>query len=106
MILDRIVSVKYLLPNASNTSKESYVSNLALLNVKMDIQPASDQTIALTGGVLGYSFTGYTTQSGIFEGNYLTVSGTGEIYIVRGVKNWSFPKIIPHYEYFLERVRE
>lgn len=107
MILDRIVSVKYLLPNATNADKEGFVANIALLNVRINIQPASDQTIALgEAGAEGRTFEGYITQSGIHEGNYLTTSGTGETYIVRGVKDWSWPKILPHYVLLLDRVFE
>lgn len=106
MIQDKIVSVKYLLPDASDSDKESYVANAALSNVKINIQPAGDQTIAIVGGVLGQTYTAFTTRSGISEGNYLTVSGTTNVFIVRGVTDWSTPNLIPHYELLLDKVKE
>lgn len=106
MILDKIISVKYLLPDAADSDKEGYVSNAALSNVRINIQPASEQTIALVEGVLGQTFIAFTTQSGIAEGNYLTVSGTSDNYVVRGISDWSSPNLIPHYQFLLEKVKE
>jgi len=106
MVQEKIASVKYLLPDSDDSDKESYVTNAALSNVKINIQPASDQTLAITEGVLGQTYIAFTTRSGIAEGNYLTVSGTNETYLVRGVKDWSSPKLIPHYELLLDKIKE
>lgn len=106
MILEKIVSVKYLLPEAADADKEGYVSNLALSNVRINIQPASEQTLSLVDGVMGQTFTAFLTQSGIAEGNYLTVSGTSNNFVVRGITDWSSPTLIPHYQLLLEKVKE
>jgi hypothetical protein len=93
-----IVAVSQKQPDAGNADKEGYVSNAALSAVKMNIQPATAEVTVLVEGAFGKTYTGFTSVSGIAIGNRLTVSGTGDVYYVRGVKNWNQPPM-PHFEY-------
>lgn len=80
------VSVEHYTRDISNTNKEGYVSDLGLAAVPMNIQPSSNEVIALTGGAYGKSYTGFTTASGILDTDRLTtVSGSYTVkYIVKG----------------------
>lgn len=81
-----------------NSDKENY--SVINVSVPMDIQPASAELIAITEGRYGQVFKAFTTYSGIAIGDRITVSGTGDIYKVRGVDNWNRPPM-PHVELVL-----
>jgi hypothetical protein len=97
---DRLVAIRRLKTDADNTKKESYVLNLALQSVVMNIQPASAEDTVLIDGVFAKTYRAFTTESGIKTGDHLTVSGTGNQYVVKGVQDWDFDPI-PHYECLL-----
>lgn len=97
MILPKLVYVARLSPNASNNDKEAYVT---ISNAKIDIQPASAELTAVAEGVYGQTFRAYTPASGISIGDMLTVSGTNDSFIVKGVDNWNYGAI-PHLELVL-----
>lgn len=97
MILDQILAIERIQKDVTNSRKESYVSNLALQAVKCQIQPASPEDTAIADGVFGQTFMCYTTESGIKQGDKVTVSGTGEVYRVKGIEDWSMDPM-PHYE--------
>jgi hypothetical protein len=106
LILDSVVAISRLQKDLDNSSKESFVQNAALQDVKCQIQPATPEETAVANGVFGQTFLMFTSVSGIFPGDYITVSGTGEGYRVRGVENWAGIEGIPHYEITLLRLEE
>lgn len=106
LILDAIIAISRLTRDADNASKESYVANAALQAVKCQIQPATPEETAVADGVFGQTHIMFTTQSGIFSGDRITVSGTGEIFRVKGVENWAQIEGAPHYEITLARMLE
>jgi hypothetical protein len=106
MILDQLISIKRLQKDANNSNKEQYIYNVALSEVKCQIQPSTAEETALADGVFGQSFTMYTVTSGILSGDHVTVSGTNETFRVKGVEDWSQIDLIPHYEIFLVRMEE
>lgn len=99
-ILDKVVSVEKFQTDAGNSNKESYVVDMSLQAVKMNIQPASAEDTVLVDGVFAQTSTAFTTNSGIGAGNQLTVSGTGTKYVVKGVEDWNFDPI-PHFRLLL-----
>lgn len=106
LIYDQIVAVSRLIKDADNTSKEQFQANMALQHVKCQIQPATPEQTAISNGVFGQTYTMFTTTSGIFAGDKITVSGTGEILRVRGVEDWSQISGIPHYEVTLVKLED
>lgn len=98
MILDRTVNIARLTPDESDTDKEAYVDVLS--GVRMNIQPASAELLALSEGQIGRTFRGFTTISGIYISDRITVSGNNVQYIVKGVEDWYFGPI-PHLELLL-----
>jgi hypothetical protein len=97
MILDKKASVQRLTPDQSDNDKEQYASVTGLGNIDINIQPASPELVAVTEGALGRTYDAYTTISGIKIGDRITVSGTNDHFIVKGVRDWFFPPI-PHLE--------
>lgn len=106
MILDRLISIARLTKDSDNAQKESYVSNAALQAVRCQIQPASPEDTAIAEGVYGQTYLGFTSISGILSGDKVTVSGTGEVFRVKGVEDWSYPDLSPHFEFTLVRWEE
>ena len=106
MIVEHIISISRLTKDLDNVDKESYQVNAALAHVKCQIQPASSEQTAISAGVFGQTYACYTTQSGIMTGDQATVSGTGEVYKVRGIEDWSQIEGIPHYEITLLKAEE
>lgn len=106
LIQDRIVAISRLQVDADNANKEQYVVNEALSFIAVNIQPATAQDTAIAQGVYGQTYTMFTTESGILSGDKVTVSGTGQIFIVRGVEDWSYPDLAPHYEITLVEMEE
>lgn len=98
MILDRTVNIARLTPDNDNADKETYVT--LLTGVKMNIQPASAELLALSEGQIGKTFRAYTSISGILLSDKITVSGTSSTYIVKGVEDWYFLPL-PHLELLL-----
>lgn len=98
MYLDKNASVSRLSPNASNNNKEAYAT--IFNNVKINIQPASAELVAVSEGVYGQTSLGFVSVSGIEIGDLVTISGTGDQYVVKGVNEW-FYNPIPHLEIVL-----
>jgi hypothetical protein len=92
MFADKVVFVEIFAPYASNNNKEAYITHSGFgtgvngnpAAVRMNIQPMSAQMTILVEGVIGKTFTGFTTASGLVEGMRLTVSGTSQQFIVQG----------------------
>lgn len=101
MILDKVGSIKRL--TETSTDKEDY-QVIGLNKFPLHVQPAGNTKIALTDGVYGKTYEVFTTQSGIFSGDRLTVSGMfidgvtqNKELFVQSVGNWNFQPL-PHYE--------
>jgi glutamate synthase domain-containing protein 3 len=100
MYLDKIASVERLMPTAANNNKENYqaVGNYAA--IRINVQPASAELTAVSEGVFGQTFQAFVTVSGIRIGDRITISGSGQKLIVKGIQdhNWG---PIPHLEIVL-----
>ena len=100
LYLDKVVSIERLTPTDSDTDKEQYraVGNYGA--VRMNIQPASAELTAVSDGVYGQTYQAFVTVSGIKIGDRVTVTATGDKYIVKGISdhNWG---PIPHLEIVL-----
>jgi len=104
-ILDSVIAVKRLTKDSNNTKKESYVANAALQSVKVNLQVAGGEEIAIADGVFGQTYTGFTTCSGLKTGDHITISGTSETMVIRGLENWDSDPL-PHYEFVAVRMEE
>lgn len=100
MITYKTTSIARLTVTVGDSDKESYVTVEGLERVAMDIQPANAELIALTDGVMGQTFRAFTQESNIFIGDRVTVSGTSDVFTVRGIDNWDYGPI-PHLELVL-----
>lgn len=100
MIFDKKASVEKHTPDAGDSDQEQYAAVDGLGNIDINIQPASAELIAITAGAVGLTFEAFVSVSGIFVGDRITVSGTGDQYIVKGVRDWFFAPI-PHLELIL-----
>jgi hypothetical protein len=89
---DRYVSVEHLVKDSASLKKWGYVADVGLVYIPVNIQPASPDTVNLYGGAMGSMFTMFAgpTASGILDGDRLTVSGSGEKYIVNGRENFDY----------------
>lgn len=100
MFLNQNASVARLSPNSNDNDKEAYVELSGKGNIAINIQPASDQLVAVSEGVYGKTFTAFTSVSGIEVGDRVTLSGVGKKFIVKGIKDWYYEPI-PHLELLL-----
>lgn len=66
-------------------------------NFRLNIQPATGESIALINGAYGKTFTAFTTYSGLNIGDGLTVSGTNIFYHVKAVRNFDYG-VLQHFE--------
>jgi hypothetical protein len=66
----------------------------------INIQPASPELLAVSEGVYGQTYKAFITYSGLQIGDQITVSGTNDKYIVRGIDDWNYGPL-PHYEVVL-----
>jgi len=100
MYLDKVVSIDRLTPLESDSDKEKYLAVGNYHAVKMNIQPATAELTAITDGAYGQTFQAFITISGLRIGDRVTVSGTNEKFIVKGINdhNWG---PIPHLEVVL-----
>lgn len=104
VLVDRYVKVEHLDPDNGNANKEGYVVDLSMLAVPCNIQPTAAEMVALYGGAYGKACTVFTTVSGILETDRLTVSGTGQQYIVKGKQIFDY-QVGMHSEYYTELVQ-
>lgn len=96
-ILDKTVSIQRLTVVLSDSDKEQYQEVGNMHNVAMNIQPATPELTAVSEGVYGQTFQAFTAVSGIKIGDRVTVSGTSEKFIVKGINNW-YNAVLPHLE--------
>lgn len=112
-VMDKTAFVARLTGDAADADKETYTtysgftasSGVATAAIRINIQPASAEITALTEGVMGKIFTGFTNASGVVEGMQLTASGTGEQYFVRGREVHDNGILPRHYELTLSKDR-
>lgn len=95
MFLDKVATVYRESPTASDNDKEAYATIYP--SIRINIQPASAELVAVAEGVYGQTSLGFVSVSGIQIGDRVTVSGTGDSYIVRGINDWNYLPI-PHCE--------
>ena len=101
MLLDKLVFVSYL--TVSGTNQEAYVSHPAWpAGLRMNIQPAGPSLTQLSEGQLFKTYKAFTTVSGVIEAYRVTVSGTSEVYTVRGRERYDYGSG-QHYELILEK---
>lgn len=100
MYLDRVCLVERLQPIAGSTDKERYqvVGNYGA--VRINVQPATAEVVAISNGVYGQTFTGFVSVSGFKIGDRVTISGGGSQYIVKGIQD-QFYGPLPHLELVL-----
>ncbi len=107
MIEDKTVFVSKITSDGAGTDKETYTTYSGFLEhglrssaVRMNIQPASAELTAISDGEVFKTFKAFTSNSGIVEGMRVTVSGTNDIYTVKGREKFDYVIGI-HYELVL-----
>ena len=103
LFTDMYFSVEHLVLDAGNVNQEGYATDLSLINVPGNIQPSTPEMTALYGGAYGKVHTLYTSTSGVLEGDRLTVSGTGQKFIVKGKQDYEYEPM-QYAQYVLEEV--
>lgn len=109
MFFDKTAIVSTLQVNNPVSDQETFVTysgfvinGIVAAAVKLNIQPASPELTAISEGEVFKTYKAFTTVSGIVEGMLLTVSGTNELYRVRGRE--AFPYGMgQHYELTLAK---
>lgn len=104
MLQDKTVIISKITSDGSGTDKETYTTYSGFLEhglpsaaVRMNIQPASAELTAITEGEVFKTFKAFTTNSGVTEGMRATVSGTNDVYTVKGRERYDYGVGI-HYE--------
>lgn len=87
-ILDKTAFVSVLTGGVPTTFSGFLFNGVASPAIRINIQPATPELTAMADGQFFKVYKGFTTQSGVVEGMRLTVSGTGEEYIVRGKERY------------------
>ena len=98
MILDRVCNIWRLSKDSDNRKKESYKVYAPLADIAINIQPATPEDTVFAEGLFGHAYVGFTTASGILEGDKLVMQVTGEQLIVKGKTNWMTPSDLAHIE--------
>lgn len=105
MLLDKTAFVARMTRDISDADKEAFVTHsgfvgplgIATAAIKINIQPADAQLVAISDGVIGKTYKAFTRASGVLEGMRLTISGTGERYMVTGREPYNYG-VEEHYE--------
>lgn len=97
VITDAVVAIQRLTKDSDDTDKEQYQVNEALKSVKCQIQPAAREDTEIVDGVFAQTNIMFTSYSGLQVGDKVTVSGTGQVYKISGIEDWSMDPM-PHYE--------
>lgn len=100
MFFDKIASVDELAPLSGDSDKEEYQAVSDLQAIRINVQPASAELTAISEGVFGQTFQGFTSALNIKIGHRITISGTGQKYIVKGINDHAWGPI-PHLEIIL-----
>lgn len=100
MFFDKTAFVSELASNSPTTDQETFA--LTGQAIRVNIQPASPELTAISDGEVFKTFRAFTTASGVREGMLLTVSGTSNVYRVRGREAYDYGAG-QHYELTLVR---
>lgn len=100
MFFDKVASVDALAPTSGDSDKESYQAVSGLEAIRINVQPASAELTAISEGVFGQTYQAFTSALNLKIGHRITISGSGQKYIVKGINdhNWG---PIPHLEVIL-----
>lgn len=97
MLLDKVAHIKTLQVNNPSTDQEVFVTHsgfsfngVTAAAIKVNIQPASPELTAIADGEVFKTYKAFTQASGVVEGMTLTVSGTGDLYRVRGREAYDY----------------
>lgn len=97
MLLDKTAYIKTLQRNNPVAGQEVFVTHSGFLTngiasaaIKVNIQPAAPELTAISEGEVFKTFKAFTQASGVVEGMLLTVSGTSEMYRVRGREAFNY----------------
>lgn len=99
MLFDKFVSVEYRVTSGTYNNSV-YVPHPSFTWVPVNIQPIQPE-FGVSDGMAFKHYKVFTTASGIVEGMRLTVSGTGERFVVRGRQRFDYI-VAPHYELVVE----
>jgi hypothetical protein len=109
MIFDKTAFVSALQLNNPVSDQEVFVTysgfrlnGITTAAVKMNVQPASPELTAMAEGQMFKTYKAFTTASGITETMLLTISGSNEVYKVRGREAFAYG-MGQHYELTLEK---
>jgi len=109
MFFDKVAFVSTLQVNNPSTDKEVFVTHSGFrmrgvpsAAIEINIQAASPELTAITEGEVFKTYKAFTLASGVVEGMILTVSGTGEVYRVRGREAYAYMSG-QHYEITLAK---
>lgn len=104
MFFDKVAFVSALRKDNPSSNKETFIAYSGFLlgglptsAVKVNIQPASPELTAIADGEVFKTYKAFTATSGVTEGMTLTVSGTSNIYRVRGREAFDY-RAGKHYE--------
>lgn len=104
MILDKTAIVSVLVEDNPSADKETFVTysgfqygGVTAAAVQVNIQPASAELTAMADGQMFKTYKAFTRASGVLEGMLLTVSGTNQVYRVRGREVYNYG-VEQHYE--------
>ena len=109
MFFDRTAFVSTLQVNNPVSDQETFVTysgfrmfGVQSAAIKVNIQPASPELTAMSEGDMFKTYKAFTTASGVIEGMTLTISGTSELYRVRGREAFAYGSG-QHYELTLAK---
>lgn len=104
MFFDKTAFVSALRKDNPSTNKETFMPFSGFLfggsvstAIKVNIQPASPELTAIAEGETFKTYKAFTSASGVTEGMLLTVSGTTQLYRVRGREVYDY-RSGKHYE--------
>ena len=104
MFFDKKASIQRMTKLVDNQYKGEFQVVSGLQDINVNVQPSNPESTDLVGGIFGKTYDVYTTQSGIRDGDKLTVSGTfidgitqNKDIRVTSIGNWNFGPL-PHYE--------
>lgn len=97
MLEDKTAFVSKITSDGSGTDKESYLTysgfwygGVRSAAIRINIQPAGAELTALTEGEIFKTFKAFTSASGLVEGMRVTVSGTNDVYTVKGRERYDY----------------
>jgi hypothetical protein len=104
MFFDKVASISRLIQLQGDSDKEAYSDVAELSGFPVNVQPSNPETVALSNGIFGKTYTIFTKKAGVKDGDRITISGQWIDGVtqfkelqVANVANWWFPPL-PHYE--------